>query len=116
MRPQEEGKRVNYSPVRRPNLKTDLDALFDKILGTNIDRPNISNIQTRSRSAKRSTHQLSMRETPRFLRIVASPDDSQEQRLKAELQGDLATLKWDTVGDCVGELARILKESMVPIP
>jgi hypothetical protein len=60
-------------------------------------------MRSRLRSAKQTS--LGTRKTPTFLRIIASPDDEQGNRLNAQSQGDVATLKWDAVVNCIGESA-----------
>lgn len=55
------------------------------------------------RSRLHSTKEtLGTRKTPRFLRIIASPDDEQGNRLNAQSKGDIATLKWAAVVKCIG--------------
>ena len=43
------------------------------------------------------------RKTPRFLRIISSPDDKQEKRLEGN--DDLAFLRWDKVKEYIGSTA-----------
>ncbi|KAF8510406.1 hypothetical protein BU17DRAFT_98110 [Hysterangium stoloniferum] len=98
-----------YAPKSYPNLINDLMTTLEIILGPEIYMPIVetyckklhNSIQAQQQSASDS----SRRQTPRFLRIIATPDDEQRERLKAEWKGDLAVLRWDVVRDCIGSMA-----------
>jgi hypothetical protein len=85
------------------------------MLGPEIYQPVVEHIRARLRSADTPHKQLPKRETPRYLRIIASPDDEQDIRLRAEFQGDVGTLRWDVVKECVGSMADIAKSHMVSV-
>ena len=45
------------------------------------------------------------RQTPPYLRVIASPKDQQRLRLDAEAEGNVVTLKWDVVKQYLGSVA-----------
>ncbi|KAF8497010.1 hypothetical protein BU17DRAFT_72416 [Hysterangium stoloniferum] len=64
--------------------------------------------QAQQQSASHSTRRI-----PRFLRIIATPDDEQQKRLKGEWKGDVAVLRWDVVVErYIGSMADSLKARM----
>ena len=87
------------------------------MLGPAIQQQAIDGIRSRLRSANKqptSSH-AQTRETPRYLRIIASPDDKQEARLKAEFQGDVGVVRWDVVKECAGSIVDTAKLQMVSV-
>ena len=84
------------------------------ILGPEVYQPVTEHIRNRLRSADKSKP-LPTRETPRHLRIIASPDDEQEVRLREEFRGDIGTLKWDVVKECVGPIVDFANFRMVSV-
>ena len=100
-----DGKRDKYAPVSYPDLSKDLWTYFEKILGDKVYTPVIDAYLQRLRSApKPPSPDLRRRETPSFLRIVASSDVTVDQRLGKELDST-ATLKWAAVKDYIGSMA-----------
>ena len=75
------------------------------MLGSAIQQQAIDGIRSRLRSANKKPTSSQTRETPRYLRIIAPPDDEQEIRLKAEFQGDVGIVKWNVVNECAGSIA-----------
>lgn len=96
----ESGERVQHGPIAFEDILNNLDALFTNVIGTAEFRPAIEGMRSRLRSAQQ---RLGTRKTPRFLRVIASPDDEQGNRLNAQSQGNIATLKWEAVVKCFGE-------------
>jgi hypothetical protein len=90
----------------------DLERLLENMLGPKVFRPVVAGIRSRLRSAKQDPDPRPMRKTPRFLLVVASPDDEQERRLWPD---NVVTLKWNAVRDNVGQAADIARESIVTI-
>ncbi|KAF8512021.1 hypothetical protein BU17DRAFT_96670 [Hysterangium stoloniferum] len=92
------GKPDRYAQVPYPNLVDDLTASLEMVLGPAVYTPIAdiyrsklhSSIQAQQQSASHS-----MRQTPRFLRIIATPDNEQQKFLKGEWKGDVAVLQWD---------------------
>ncbi|KAF8521967.1 hypothetical protein BU17DRAFT_64689 [Hysterangium stoloniferum] len=92
-------KRGRYAPKSYPNLTNDLTTTLEMILGPEIHVPIVETYHKKLRNSiqaqQQSASDSSRRQTPRFLRIIATPDDEQRERLKAEWKGDLAVLRWD---------------------
>ncbi|KAF8512020.1 hypothetical protein BU17DRAFT_96669 [Hysterangium stoloniferum] len=92
------GKPDRYAQVPYPNLIDDLTASLEMVLGPAVYTPIAdiyrsklhSSIQAQQQSVSHST-----RQTPRFLRIIATPDNEQQKNLKGEWKGDVAVLRWD---------------------
>jgi hypothetical protein len=68
--------------------------------------------ELRSRTAQQQSASHSTRQTPRFLRIIATPDDEQRKRLAGEWKGDMAVLRWDVVKKYLGSTADLVKTSV----
>ncbi len=71
---------------------------------------------TRHQSKTKATNRQSpstFRKTPRFLRIISSPDDDQKQRLDGE--GDLMLLRWDKVKEYIGSTADSVVKTIGPV-
>jgi hypothetical protein len=62
----------------------------------------VEGIRGKLRSAGQKQEPEAQRQTPRFISVVASPDDEQEKRL---LEHSQVTLKWDVVEDYLGRPA-----------
>jgi hypothetical protein len=57
----------------------------------------------------------SQRKTPKILRIIATVDDKQDNRLRVAEGGDLGVLRWDRMQELLGSTIRDgLKKSLVP--
>ena len=50
-----------------------------------------------STSANQQSNPLATRTTPRFLRVIATPDDEPHCHLEAKPKGDIAILWWKNV-------------------
>jgi len=87
-----------------PDLSKDLWTYFEKILGDKVYTPVIDAYLQKLRSAPKPPPIESQRETPSFLRIVASSNVTVDQRLGKELDS-IATLKWAAVKDYIGSMA-----------
>jgi len=81
---------------------------FEEVLGDRVYTPTIDEHRRKLRIATTAQQELSVseRKTPSFLRIVASPDDDQAERLAAELK-PTAILNWAVVKDYIGSVADI---------
>ncbi|KAF8516724.1 hypothetical protein BU17DRAFT_92559 [Hysterangium stoloniferum] len=106
------GTRDRYTRVSYPNLVDDLTGSLEMLLRPAVYAPiansyhrNLcSSIQAQQQSASHST-----RQTPRFLRIIAIPDDEEQKCLKGEWKGDVAVLRWDVVERYIGSMADSLE-------
>ena len=103
---QSDGKRSRYAPVSYPGLSEQVEVFFEQMLGPKDYKPVIDAYRKKLRSSTAAQRGLPLpkRETPTFLRIVASPDDDRVNRLAAELM-PTATLKWDMVKGYIGSVA-----------
>jgi hypothetical protein len=96
---------VKYAPVKYPGLADDVRDLLNVVLGEGVFEPVIDVYLKKLRSTTRAKMESSSeqkRHTPRYLRIIATPDDQQQPNLEAEAQGDVAVLKWCVVESYVG--------------
>jgi hypothetical protein len=85
------------------------------MLGPKVFRPVVEGIRSKLRSAPPDSGPQPTRKTPRFLRIVATPDDEQEERLLAEGKDNVVTLKWNVVADYVGPAAEIARANICTV-
>jgi hypothetical protein len=99
--------RVQYAPLKYPELAEDLRSIIDLTVGLDEYKPAVEK-HYRLRSSTSSDQTESRRQTPRYLRIIATPDDKQNLRLKAERQGDLGILRWACVEQLVGSTAGVV--------
>ncbi|KAF8510678.1 hypothetical protein BU17DRAFT_97886 [Hysterangium stoloniferum] len=105
-------KSDRYARVSYPNLIDDLTGCLEMVLGPAVYTPIADIYRSKLRSSIRAQQQSashSTRQTPRFLRIIATPDDQQQKRLKREWKGDVAVLQWDVVKGYIGSTADVLK-------
>jgi len=103
--------------VSYPNLVNDLTETLEMILGPEVFTPILADTY-RSKFHSCSTHHQqstsalhSTRQTPRILRVIATPDDEQQKRLEGEWKGggDVAFLRWDVMKDYLGSTADLMK-------
>jgi hypothetical protein len=102
-------------PVSYPDLANDVSGLLEGMLGegiydevTNAYLENLRKYQSKEEYAPG-------RATPKYLRIVVSPDEHQQSRLAGEPRGDVATLKWDAVEKCIGSASNVIRTYIQPI-
>jgi hypothetical protein len=96
--------------VSFPNLENDLKRTLETFLGKEGDAPKIAETyrsRYKLRSSTRASQQFasqSTRQTPRFLRVIATPnDETARQRFNGE--DDVAILRWDKVSEYMGSTA-----------
>lgn len=101
-----------------PHLYEDILSAFEKILGPEVHAPIAENYRSKLRSTAKIASQAPTpnRKTPRFLRVIATPDDDQGSRLKAEWKGDVAVLRWSKVQEYVGSASYAATTEMVSVP
>ena len=73
-----------------------MDALGPK-LGSADYEPEINTIRQKLCSYSKAAEEWSRRSTPRFLRIIATRDDNERERLNPEKSGDMGFLRWEHV-------------------
>lgn len=73
-----------------------MDALCPK-LGSADYKPEVNAIHQKLGGYSKAPEEWSQRSTPRFLRIVATRDDQEKERLNAEKSGDVGFLRWECV-------------------
>jgi len=80
------------------------------VLGSEVCEPIIETYRSKLRSHTHSASAASVptRKTPRFLGIIATPDDERPSLQKA-WKGDKALLKWDVVKEYLGSTADLAK-------
>lgn len=101
------GEQVQYAPMLYPNLLNDLEVTLKMVLREDGDAPEVvhsylTRLQSKTKATNRQSPSTS-RKTPRFLRIISSPDDDQKQRLDGK--DDLVLLRWDKVKEYIGSTA-----------
>ena len=94
--------------MKYPGLAEDVKDLLTVMLGEGAFEPVVNVYREKHRSsihAKKESSSQQKRQTPRYLRVIATPDDQQQKCLEAEAQGDVAVLKWDIVVRYAGSAA-----------
>ncbi|KIM43671.1 hypothetical protein M413DRAFT_443578 [Hebeloma cylindrosporum] len=98
------GGRIQYVPLKYTDVLQDINDVLDSSLGSGEYTPVIKHDYSLL-SYKDSDQKLASRQTPRYLRIIATPNDEQNRRLKAELKGDVGVLRSDLVEEFVRSTA-----------
>jgi hypothetical protein len=101
--------------VSYPNLIKDLTGTLEMVLGPEVYVPIADAYCSKLRSrttAQQQSASYSTRQTPRFLRIIATPNDNQRKRLEGERKGDMAVLRWDVVKKYLGSTADLVKTTV----
>ena len=82
--------------------------VFQKIHGEEEYIPVVNAYRQKLRSSTSANSQSNpsaTRTTPRFLRVIATPDDEPRRRLEAEPKGDVAILRWKNVQQYLSDAA-----------
>ena len=98
-----------------PNLIIDLSNTLEMILGQDVYIPVADTYRSKLRSSTQADQQSashSARQTPRFLRIIVTPDDEQRKRLEGEWKGDVAVLRWDVIENYIGSTTDLVKTTV----
>ncbi|KIM39923.1 hypothetical protein M413DRAFT_446839 [Hebeloma cylindrosporum] len=103
--------RMQYAPLKYPDLQKDIDDVFNSTLGSDGYTPAIKHTYNLG-SYKDSPQNLASRQTPRYLRIIATSDDDQGLRLKAQKKGDDGILRWHHVKEYVGSTAAVVHNTL----
>jgi hypothetical protein len=104
--------------VAYPNLADDVLDLLKMLVGPEVYPPVADGYRSKLRSAtqaKKDADSQPQRKTPRYLRVIASPDDTQRRRLETGYPGDVAMLRWDVMKEYSGA-ADIITTKMLAIP
>ena len=94
-----------------------MEKFFETILGPN--GPATETYRSKLCSSTKGVQVLDsspMRQTPRFLRVIATPDDNQNDRLEGHSKGDMAILRWSFVNEYVGSSLDAITLPMSAIP
>ncbi|KAF8498457.1 hypothetical protein BU17DRAFT_72319 [Hysterangium stoloniferum] len=87
---QKGGTRDRYAPVSCPHLGDDLTGSLEMVLGPAVYTPIADSYHRKFRSSTQAQQQfafaLNATVPPRFLRIIATPDNEQQKRLKGEME------------------------------
>ena len=98
-----------------PNLITDLSSTLEMILGQDVyvrvADTYYSKLRSSTQAHQRSASHLA-RQTPRFLRIIVTPDDKQRKRLEEKWNDDVAVLRWDVIDNYIGSTADLVKTTV----
>jgi hypothetical protein len=87
---------VQYAPSKYPDLLEDVLSALDAKLGPNEYEPSVSDQRPITRSITKKVENSAsqpQRLTPRYLRVIATPNDHQKDRLEAEWKGDVGVLR-----------------------
>ena len=91
---------MQYAPSKYPGLLEDVKSSLDVKLGPEEYQPSVSdqhpetcNVVKRAEESATQPQRL----TPKYLRILATPNDHQREQLKAEWKGDVGVLRSDCV-------------------
>ena len=78
------------------------------MLGSAEYKFSVDEYRQKLRSCQNLNATQPLRKTPKYLRIIASPDDAQMERLNAEVNGDIGVLRWEVVKRYLGSTADIV--------
>jgi hypothetical protein len=81
---------------------------LEMVLGPEVYAPIADTYRSKlcsSTQAHQQSASHSPRQTPRFLRIIVTPDDEQRKRLEGEWKGDVAVLRWEVMKNYIGSTA-----------
>lgn len=86
-------------------------------LGPEAHKPVVATYRSKLRSSARKENALvplPTRQTPRYLRVIAAPDDEHQRHLEA-VGDSVAVLKWTVVEEYTGLTADIMRQQVNPI-
>jgi len=90
---------MQYAPYKYPYLVEDVTNALDSMLGPGEYRPLVEkryHLPSSTFSDQTFAYQPP-RKTSRYLWIIATPDDEQDERLKVEQKVDVGVFRWDCV-------------------
>ena len=91
---------MQYAPSKYPGLLESVKSALDVKLGPEEYQPPVSDQHSKTRNIIKGVEESESqpkRLTPKYLRIIATPNDYQRERLKAEWKGDVGVLRSDCV-------------------
>ena len=77
------------------------------MLGSAVSKSFVDKLRS-SISSDQTFASQPQRKTPRYLRVMVTPNDGQSQRLKAEWKGDVGVLRWECVQQYLGSTADVI--------
>ena len=86
-------------------------------LGPEAHQPVVTTYRSKLRSSARKENALAplpTRQTPRYLCVIAAPDDKHRQRLEA-VADNVVELKWAVVEEYTGLTANIMRQQVDPV-
>jgi hypothetical protein len=98
---------MQYAPLQHPGLSEDIVKALDSLLGSAVSKPFVDQLRSPTSSDQTFASQP-QRQTPRYLRVIASPEDERRQRLKAECKGDVGVLRWECMQQYLGSTADVV--------
>jgi hypothetical protein len=102
---------MQYAPYKYPDIVEDITNALDSMLGPGEYRPLIEK-RYHLPSSTFSDHTFASqppRQTPRYLWIIATPDDvEQNKRLKVQQKVDVGILRWDCMEGYVGSAVNVV--------
>ena len=93
---------MKYAPLKYPGITEDVLSTLNSMLGPGVYRPVVEkhyHLHSYTSSGQTSPSQP-LRQVPRYLHIIATPDNEHKQCLKAEQEGDVGSLQWDCETIC----------------
>ena len=100
---------MQYAPYKYPDLVEDITNALDSMLGPGDYRPLVEKHYhlPSSTFSDQTFASQPPRQTPRYLWIVATPDE-QDERLKVEQKVDVGVLRWDCMEGYVGSAVNVV--------
>ncbi len=95
-----DGDRVRYASSKYPDLLNDVVNALDPKLGSAEYKPSVDSLCKKLCSSTRTDQKFEsqpQRQTPRYLRILATPDVQKGGMFKADPKGDVGVLRWEYV-------------------
>ncbi|KAM6498411.1 hypothetical protein JOM56_006359 [Amanita muscaria] len=113
--------RAQYAPLAYPDLSNDIMDALDWALGPSEFKAaiDLDGYRQKLRSSTVQNQRLAPlppRKTPKLLRIIATCDDDQKHRLKAEWKGDVGVLRWNLVEQYLGSTADVVMTASQSVP
>lgn len=105
-------KKTPYTSAAHPDLSGGVMKFLEATLGPNVHAPvvEIYCSKLRSSSYKEGARApVPKRQTPRYLHVIAAPDDEEPRRLDTEAPDSVAVLKWDVVTNYTGLTVDVIR-------
>ena len=109
---------MQYAPSAYPGLSEDITDVLELMLGLAEYKLLLDQLRKTLRSSTKFDQQFASqppRQTPKYLRIIATRDDEQEKRLKAEWKGDVGVLQWEGVEQYLDSTADVVSNGPLSV-